>query len=177
MRYQRVTNRRTEMCLPEQVEGTEVMTTLRMVAIATVMMAIGYALGQADLGLQLLNAQQRDVSDETALKIREANRRLIDAMESLKSAGLYESVTEGPNAFLILSGGGNAREDLESGRGVDPETFAALYAGRALPEIKDLLDRDEQDRLTYNNEVVRIYSKSRLQRLLANRTKLTEVNF
>lgn len=155
------------------------MTTLRMFAVAVVMMSVGYLLGQADVGLQLVNAQQPadGVSEDTANKIREANRRLNDAMEALRSDGRYEAITEGPNAFLILAGGGDARADLESGRGVDPETFAALYAGRALPEIKDLLGTDEQNRLTYNNEVIRIYSKSRLQRIFANRVKLTEVSF
>lgn len=155
------------------------MTTLRMSAIAAVLMSVGYLLGQANVGPTLVSAQQAEggVTEETANKIREANRRLIDAMEALKSEGRYEAVTEGPNAFLILAGGGSAREDLESGRGVDPETFASLYAGRVLPEIKDLLGKDDQGRMTYNDEVIRIYSKSRLQRVLANRIKLTEVAF
>ncbi len=155
------------------------MTTLRMFSVAVLMMSIGYLFGLANVGPNFANAQQATdgVSEETANKIREANRSLVDAMESLKSDGRYESVTEGPNAFLILAGGGNARQDLESGRGVDPETFAALYAGRATPEIKNMLGKDEQGRLTFNDEVVRIYSKSRLERILANRTKLTEVAF
>ncbi len=155
------------------------MTTLRMFSVAVLMMSIGYLMGLAEVGPNFVNAQQPGdgVSEETATKIREANRSLLDAMEKLKSDGRYEAVTEGPNAFLILSGGGNARQDLESGRGVDPETFAALYAGRATPEIKNLIGKDEQGRLTFNNEVIRIYSKSRLERILANRTKLTEVAF
>ncbi|WP_417851026.1 hypothetical protein [Thalassoglobus sp.] len=155
------------------------MTTLRTLALAAILMSVGYLLGQANVGANFVNAQQvgENVPEETVEKIRAANRNLNEAMEALKSAGLYESVTEGPNAFLILSGGGSARQDLESGRGVDPETFAGLYAGRAIPEIQDLIGKDEQNRLTYNDEVIRIYSKSRLQRVLANRTKLTEVNF
>lgn len=155
------------------------MTTLRILASAAFFMIVGYVLGQADFGPQIVNAQQPQsgVQEDTANKIREANRRLIEAMEALKSDGLYESITEGPNAFLILSGGGNSRADLESGRGVDPETFAALYSGRAIPEVKDLLGTDDQGRLTYNGEVIRLYSKSRLQRTFANRVKLTEVTF
>lgn len=155
------------------------MTTLRMFSVAVLMVSIGYLFGLADVGANFVNAQQPadGISDDTASKIRVAHRSLVDAMESLKSDGRYESVTEGPNAFLILAGGGNARQDLDSGRGVDPETFAALYAGRAIPEIKNLLGTDEQGRLTFNNEVIRIYSKSRLERILANRTKLTEVAF
>jgi hypothetical protein len=81
------------------------------------------------------------------------------------------------NAFLVLCGGGDARADLESGIGVDPETFAALYAGQAIPDIADLLDRDEENRLTYNGQVVRMYSKARLQRLYAERTKIAESKF
>ena len=56
------------------------------------------------------------------------------------------------NAFLVLSGGGNALDDLESGHGVDPETFAALYAGLAIPEIGDHLAKDDQSRLTYKGK-------------------------
>ena len=155
------------------------MTTVRMFASAAVLMSVGYLLGQMDFGPQLVSAQepQAGVQEDTANKIHEANQRLIEAMNALKSDGRYEAVTEGPNAFLILSGGGNAREDLESGRGVDPETFSALYAGRAIPEIKDLLGKDDQGRMTYNSEVIRLYSKSRLQRIFANRVKLTEVTF
>jgi hypothetical protein len=77
------------------------------------------------------------------------------------------------NSFLVLSGGGNARADLESGMGVDPETFAALYADQAIPEIQQNLAKDDDNRLTYNGTVVQMYSKSKLQRLYAERIKLT----
>jgi hypothetical protein len=73
-----------------------------------------------------------------------------------------------------LTGGGSAKTDLEAGRGVDPETFAALYAGKALPEIQPLLGSDEQGRVTYNNEVVRMYSKSRLQKALERGVRIKE---
>ena len=88
--------------------------------------------------------------------------------------GKYEAITEGINTFLVLTGGGNAREDLESGRGVDPETFAGLYAGKALPEIQTLLGLNEHGQITYNNEVVRLYPKSRLKKLFAQRTQIVE---
>ncbi|MEW4489352.1 hypothetical protein KOR42_01840 [Thalassoglobus neptunius] len=155
------------------------MTTLRRVSMAAALLAVGYCCGQAHLDVKSLTAQEGQVGvpDDTANKIREANRSLIEAMDSLRSDGLYESITEGPNAYLILSGGGNAREDLESGLGVDPETFAGLYSGQAVPEIQALLGVDDQGRVTYNDEVVRMYSKSRLQRVRANRIKLTETSF
>ena len=151
----------------------------RKLVTVAVIFALGYCLGHVQFGTHQLTAQENQVGvpDDTASKIREANRTLGEAMDALTSDGLYESVIEGPNAFLILSGGGNAREDLESGRGVDPETFAALYSGRATPEIQALLGVDDQGRITYNNEVVRMYSKSRLQALHANRIRLTESAF
>lgn len=143
------------------------------------MLGIGYLLGTTGASTGQLVAQAPDagIQDETADKIRVAHRALNDALESLRQEGRYETITDGVNAFLILAGGGNARQDLESGRGVDPETFAALYSGRAVPEVQELLDVDEQGRITYNNEVVRMYSKSRLQRIFAERTKINEVGF
>lgn len=146
-------------------------------AMAGMLLAAGYMLGAAGVGRQLVTAQDAEVaaSDETANKIRAANRALKEAADALQGEGRYDSINGGVNAFLILSGGGNARVDLESGRGVDPETFAALHAGQAAPEIQDLLGTDDQGRLTYNNEVVRMYSKSRLQRVFAERMKITDV--
>lgn len=143
------------------------------------LLGVGYALGVSGMGWRALSAQDVEisVSDETANKIRTANRALKDAMDALQSEGRYQSVNGGINAFLILSGGGNALEDLQSGRGVDPETFAALQAGQASPEIQELLGRDERGNLTYSNEVVRLYSRSRLQQKYAERIKITEVGF
>lgn len=154
------------------------MTMLRKISSAAVLLTVGYCCGLAQLDVPSLTAQEDRVGipDDAAAKIRDANRTLMEAMEFLRSNGLYESITDGPNAYLILSGGGNAREDLESGMGVDPETFAGLYSGQALPEIQALLGVDDQGRITYNNEVVRMYSKSRLQRVRANRIKLTETS-
>ena len=155
------------------------MYQVRKVLVASLLIAIGYLLGQANIGSQELTAQQGQVGvpEDTANKIQTASRALNDAQAALESDGMYEGITQSPNAYLILSGGGNAREDLESGRGVDPVTFAALYAGNVVPEIQPLLGKDDQGRVTYNNQVVRIYSKSRLQRVNANRIKLTEVAF
>lgn len=118
-----------------------------------------------------------DVSEATATKIKEARYALQEAMEALQSEGKYEAITADPNAFLILAGGGNAREDLEAGRGVDPETFAALYAGYATPEIADHLGYDDKRRLTYQNKVVRMYSVSRLQQMYHERMKFAEPGF
>ena len=143
------------------------------------LVAAGYVLGASGaLELRTTGAQDQEaptgVAKETADKIRAANNALRDAADALRGENRYDSVTTDVNSFLVLGGGGNAKEDLQSGTGVDPETFAALYAGGAIPEIADQLEFDEQNRLKYNGTVVRMYSKARLQRMLAERTKLAE---
>lgn len=143
--------------------------------------AAGYAAGTSGTSLNRTatafdDAQPApaiELAEETQSKIHEAKLSLQDAMGALESEGRYSSITDGLNAFLILSGGGNAMEDLESGHGVDPETFAALYAGLAIPEVEDHLARDDQGRLTYKGKVIRMYSQSRLEQSYAVRSRLT----
>lgn len=117
------------------------------------------------------------LAEETQSKVHDAKLALQDAMDALESEGRYQSITDGLNAFLILSGGGDAMADLESGQGVDPETFAALYAGQAIPEVADNLAKDDQGRLTYKGKVIRMYSQSKLQRAYAMRMQLTNPGF
>jgi hypothetical protein len=144
----------------------------------TGLVAAGYVLGATGaLDLRLTSAQEAaeaGIDKETAKKIQVAGNALRDAADALRTEGRYESITQDVNSFLVLSGGGNAKDDLESGAGVDPETFAALYAGGAIDEILDQLEFDDENRLTYNGQVVRMYSKARLQRSLAERTKIAE---
>ena len=141
----------------------------------------GYILGTTEWSLfPTANAQNTDgepdlvieLADDTRTKIHDATLSLQDAMDALQNEGRYESITDGINSFLVFSGGGNALEDLESGHGVDPETFAALYAGQAIPEVGDHLGKDDQGRLTYRGQVIRMYSESRLQQAYAVRIKL-----
>ena len=142
------------------------------------LVAAGYVLGATGaLDLRLTGAQEAaepEIPKETALKVKLAGNALRDAADALRTEGRYNSITQDVNSFLVLSGGGNALEDLQSGAGVDPETFASLYAGGAIDEIADQLEFDEDNRLTFNGQVVRMYSKARLQRALAERTKLAE---
>jgi hypothetical protein len=77
------------------------------------------------------------------------------------------------NTYAIMVGGVDALDDLESGRGVDPETFAALYAGDAIDEVAQHLSRDEDGRLTYKNRPLRIYPVSRLKKLHSQRLVIT----
>jgi len=157
------------------------MPHLRRAAYACLLMGAGYLLGISGLTMQRVTAQDKDadteaiVSEQTGNKIRDAHRRLQDAKEALEADGKYEAITDGINSFLVMTGGGNAREDLESGRGVDPETFAGLYAGKAIPEIQTLLSVNEHGQITYNNEVVRLYPQSRLQKLFAQRLQIVEM--
>ena len=149
----------------------------KSIAIGVALLATGYLLGVGGaFHARALTAQEAspEVSDNTQEKIRASQAALQEAADALRIDGRYESVTEDLNAFLILSGGGNAVADLESGNGVDPETFAALYAGQASPEILALLDFNDDGRLTYNGQVVRMYSRSRLRLIYANRLALTE---
>ncbi|QDU38313.1 hypothetical protein Mal4_26400 [Maioricimonas rarisocia] len=151
----------------------------RQLAFGGSMLVLGYVLGTAGL-FQPASLTAQDfgdgLSEDTENRIRAAHRAVREAVEALQSEGRYEAITQGTNSFLALSGGGNAREDLEQGRGVDPETFAALYAGLATPEVAELLEIDEEGRITYNDQVVRMYSRSRLQRSYSERLKYFETS-
>ena len=59
--------------------------------------------------------------------------------------------------------------------GVDPETFAALYAGLASPEVRQSLARDAQGRLTYKNKVIRMYPIARLKQAFLERDRLAGI--
>lgn len=112
-------------------------------------------------------------AEETQRKIQLANDALKTAMEALKAESLYTPATRGMNVFGVLTGGIDAIDDLESGRGVDPETFAGLYADQANDEVLPHLGKDEEGRLTYKNKLVRLYPISRLKRLQSKRMLMT----
>lgn len=156
-------------------------TTLMLCGLMT--FGVGYMAGTSHLSLSRTVAAFDDapkggdepeisLAKETQTKIHDAKLTLQDAMDALESEGRYKSITDGVNGFLILSGGGDAMNDIESGQGVDPETFAALYAGQAIPEVADHLAKDDQGRLTYKGKTIRMYSQSRLERAYALRTRL-----
>src|SRR5690606_17445319 len=106
---------------------------------------------------------------ETIGKIQAALQALQAAREALEGEGHYVPATQGLNVFAITAGGVDAVQDLESGRGVDPETFAALYAGLATDEVAAKLGRDADQRLTYNNRLIRMYPISRLKKMYSIR--------
>lgn len=139
------------------------------------LLAVGYVLGASGVpGAGGLFAQDPAgaVSEETTDKIRDVNNAINLAVLALKNEGRYTSAIEDPNAFAVLAGGVDAIADLESGRGVDPVTFAGLYAGRAVEDVKKDLSYDEERRLLYKNKLVRMYSIERLKRMYALRAQI-----
>jgi hypothetical protein len=162
------------------------MVQLKRIALCGVLVAVGYVLGTCS-PLMTLRAQDgvQPPSEDATKKIVEANDKLKAVVEALRLESRYESVTKSINAYSVLSGGLNAKEDLEAGHGVDPETFAALQI--AAYDIKKLnsrddsladwvdisqLDYDAEGRLTYGGKIVRIYSVSKLKKLRAQRLVL-----
>ena len=162
------------------------MQTLKRITCVVALVGLGYLLGNGS-PFSFVRAQDADSrpSDEAGKKINEANDKLKAAVEILKLESRYESATKGVNSYAVLVGGLNAKEDLDGGHGVDPETFAALYTAAydlkklsmkddSLAEWVDVsqLDYDAEGRLTYGGKVVRIYSVSRLKKLRAQRLQL-----
>jgi hypothetical protein len=139
------------------------------------LIAFGYVLGNWGVFTpHALRAQDSfDLSEGTEVKIKAAHDALTAAKEALVQENRHREATLDLNAFAVLSGGVDAVADLEAGRGVDPETFAGLYAGKATEEIAEHLSKDEQGRLMYKNKIIRIYPISRLQRTFAERLKLS----
>ena len=114
------------------------------------------------------------LSDETRAKIKAAADALKTAMDALDADGRFkESATKGVNSFAVLSGGGSSLEELRQGNGVDPETFAALYAGFASDRVAPDLGRDPEGKLTYRNKVVRLYPISAIRAAYARRAEIT----
>ncbi|HXY36718.1 MAG TPA: hypothetical protein VEI07_20955 [Planctomycetaceae bacterium] len=136
---------------------------------------VGYLLGALQFGAPSplradpsTDAIQGTVRD----KLRSAEQALAEAMQLLQDEKRYVPAILGLNAFATTVGGVDAIADLESGQGVDPETFAGLYAGQAIPEVAEHLAHDAQGRVTYKSRVVRLYNPTRLKQLFAVRSEL-----
>jgi hypothetical protein len=154
-----------------------------------VLLTIGYVLGASQIlspGTLLAQGKSKSkaaadaqaaaqpLSEETKTKIKAAADALKAAMEALVAENRYDSAIKGVNAFAVLSGGGNSIDDLKAGvRGVDPETFAALYAGLATDQVVVDLGRDAEGRMTYKNRVVRMYPVSVIRGAYARRADIT----
>jgi len=159
---------------------------LRRTLMVVGLVALGYMLGtvHALSGNPLLAqgeekpggpaANQEMFSKDTADKIKAAREASEAAMAALQKEKGYVPAIEGLNSFAATVGGIDAIQDLKSGRGVDPETFAGLYAGLAIEEVAADLGRDDQDRLTYQDKVVRMYPISRIKQLFQSRAAVPE---
>jgi hypothetical protein len=134
----------------------------------------GYVVGslQADHP-SFLHADQQTEPIPNAIRdrLRDTDRNLGETMQMLQEEKRYVPAIQGLNAFATTVGGIDVIADLESGQGVDPETFAGLYAGQALAEVAENLARDGEGHMTYKNKLVRIYSSTRLRQLFAMRAE------
>lgn len=162
------------------------MVQFRRIAFGGGLLALGYLLGTCSPFAPVRAQDAGGVpSDDATKKIVEANDKLKSAVEALKLESRYEAATKGINPYAVLVGGLNVKDDLESGKGVDPETFAALYTAAydlkklnikddSLAEWVDIaqLDYDGEGRVTYGGKVVRIYPVSKLKKLRAQRLVL-----
>ncbi len=155
--------------------------TVKKTGLVVGLLAVGYVLGASGI-LQPDDVRAQVGKPEVVNRMSgEGLQKIKGAVEALQSAQLLleqeqklVTVTGGLNAFLVLSGGGNIRQDLENGRGVDPETFAALHAGLAQEPIQRELSRDFEGRLTFKGKIVRMYSVKRLKKMFEDRQALIE---
>lgn len=164
-------------------------SSMRFLAACS-LLATGYFLGNVSIS-SIASAQLEESipSEDAVKKIRDVNTALKNAVIQLKTESKYESVTKEVNAFAVMVGGIDVKEDLESGRGVDPETFAALNVlmfdlkknGIRNDSLADWVDVDQfsydaEGRLMYKGKILRIYSISKLRRLNAQRHVVLEEN-
>src|SRR5580700_94704 len=150
------------------------MTWIPRTCFCFCLLSVGYVLGalqfaapsplRADPSTDAIQGTVRD-------KLRDADRMLSEAMQVLQDDKRYVPAIVGLNAFATSVGGVDAMADLESGQGVDPETFAGLYAGQATPEVAEHLAHDSQGRVTYKSRTVRLYNPTRLKQLFATRVE------
>jgi len=149
------------------------MQTFLRVFLGLGLVSVGYILGSTGILtpelLQAQDAQATPMTKETRDSVKNATFAVDSALQALQGEEFYSPAIIGVNAFAVTSGGANALQDLEEGRGVDPETFAGLYAGLAVDEIAEHLDKDDEGRLTYKNKVIRMYPISRLKQMFAER--------
>ena len=128
--------------------------------------------------------QLPELSTESLLAYSRLERAVRDLDGFLRAIDFQKNAFIGINFFGVSVGGINALRDLEEGRGVDPETFAALYAGFAVPSVAkhlnlkkrlvtggrlDLQIESADGRLRYKGAAVRLYSRQRLSEMFARR--------
>ena len=155
--------------------------------------AAGFVCGQLDSGLPtLLTAQQDEAAQLTPdalVAYQKARKAVSDLNDTFIAAGFSTAAASDVNYFSVSVGGIDVMRDLEEGRGVDPETFAALYAfedqelgatgkserifKRFGVDVSQHLDSDDHGRIRYKGKVVQMYSTERLNQLFKRRDELT----
>lgn len=152
------------------------MISIRRLACGAMLFGAGAAVGFLLSGsVPQATAQQDDAqrdSPEVLSAYRKAHKAVGDLNNLFIASGRSTSASGGLNYFAASVGGIDAEKDLEEGRGVDPETFAALYADLVTPKIAEHLDYDAQGRLRYKKNVIRMYSRDRLRELFQRRDEL-----
>lgn len=139
---------------------------------------VGYVFGNFQgaetVRLQAVQEQSgvENISNETLQAYQKFRKGCYDLSDSLKGESLNVSAVEGVNFFALSVGGVDAVRDLEEGRGVDPETFAAIYADRANPEVTKNITTDSDGRKRYKDTIVRMYSKERLKEVFQRRDQI-----
>jgi hypothetical protein len=138
----------------------------------------GYLLGSFHSGnaSALQAVQQRtgaeSVSDDTLFAYQRFVKGGNELSDSLAAESLNTLAVEGRNYFALSVGGVDAVRDLEENRGVDPETFGAIYADRATPEVTEHITTDSLGRKLYKGNIVRLYPRERLKEVFQRRDQM-----
>lgn len=154
------------------------MKRLNVLAATTLIFGAGYVCGQMQVGEpELARAVVQEegvdsISNETLTNYQKFRKAATDLQASLQGENLNVGATEDPNFFALSVGGIDAVRDLEEGRGVDPETFAAIYADRVTTEVRAALDTDADGRIRYKGTVIRLYSKDKLNEIFNRRKQV-----
>lgn len=149
------------------------MHKLFLPAVVCLVFGMGYLAGSSSQSQpRTVRAAAQDserLSDESLIAFKAAELQFNEFGDLLVSDERHRPVTDDQNYFAVSVGGIDAIRDLEEGRGVDPETFAALYAERSLPEIAEHIEIGKDGRLRYKGEVVRMYSRTKLKHVFQQR--------
>lgn len=113
-----------------------------------------------------------DVTNDTLLSYQRFIKGSNELSDSLAAESLNTVAIEGSNFFALSVGGVDALRDLEEGRGVDPETFAAIYAGRASQQVTEHITTDDSGRKLYKGSIIRLYSRERLEEIFQRRDQM-----
>jgi len=152
------------------------MHKLSLITFAAVIFTAGYLVGSSGSArhktVTAAPLQDERLSDQALVTYKAAQLRFNELGDLLEAENRYRSVSNDQNYFAVSVGGIDALRDLEEGRGVDPETFAALYAERSTPEIAEHVEIGKDGRLRYKGNIVRMYSRERLKSVFRKRDEI-----